>query len=107
MDPVLLANGRLYDQAEATSRRLAREYMIEHTTYEPLPNYTFAPCEYCAGVQGPANLSFTWGVGSEECCSNWGCAHAVVEFALEEVDPENVRVTHPVLSLPDVSIDAA
>lgn len=107
MFPVLLANGHIYDQAEATSRRLAREFLIEHATYEPLPNFTFAPCEYCDGIQAEANLSFNWGIGSDECCSNWDCAHAVLDHALEEADPEDIRVTHPVLSLPDVSTDAA
>jgi hypothetical protein len=105
--PVLLSNGHFYDEAEATCRRMAREYQIEHATYVPLPNHQFAPCPYCPGAQDDATISFNWGTGSGESCPHWDHAHAVLDEALEKAYPENISVCHPVISLPKALPEAS
>lgn len=104
---ILLANGHFYDEAEATCRRMAREYLIEHATYEPLPNQQFAPCPYCPGDQDDATLSFSWGTGSGESCPRWDHAYAVLDQALEEAYPEDIRVCNPIFSLPEALLKAS
>lgn len=98
---VLLVTGHLYDEAEAMARRLEREDLIERASYEPLPSHHFALCPYCPGIQLDAMLSWNWGTGSAESCSTLECAHAALDEALDDgADPENIKLTHPIFTLP-------
>lgn len=110
---IVLASGHVYDDAADTAHRLEREELVERRDYEVAPGKEFPACEYCDGPQGEAVLTWSWerwdstANGCAECCCSWSCCRAVLSEAEQDTDPENIRVEHPVVVIPNIPAQAA